>query len=286
MLMMTAVMMTNPCLLTLSENYKGHRGGKTLNIPPPLPSHLNIFTDILYRSACIKNMLLPLNLSRRDTEYFMQRKYRLYIAINHLDSSSPYSIIRAAVLPSQRHDRVYQTAVAVQKMTGSILYGKCSCIAGRCSSCNHVAALLFKVDDINRDLSSKGNRGPSCTSLPATWNVPCPQKVDPKPVRELEVIKPTIGKVAREHADYEPIDRISGYVSMQRVMKLRTSLSTTQGESLAFHQVWPATPDVRQEALLVENQFTKWHKRREVTDSDNGVKNMKLYEWYSCRFEQ
>ena len=47
-------------------------------------------------------------------------------------------IIRATVLPSQRNDTQYKTAVAVNRTNGTVLAATCSCIAGKCSACNHM----------------------------------------------------------------------------------------------------------------------------------------------------
>ena len=48
-------------------------------------------------------------------------------------------------------------------------------------------------------------------------------------------------------------------------MKLRDDLTENVGETLGFHQIWPATSDIRQEAQLVK-QFTDWHARNDNTD--------------------
>ena len=106
--------------------------------------------------------------------------------------SSLYSVIRAAVVPSQKLKCIYKTAVAINKTSGIVLFGHCTCMAGKSSSCNHVAALLFKLDDHNRTLASKGcGSGLSSTSLPSVWNVPKSGKLPPTPIKKLEVVKPT-----------------------------------------------------------------------------------------------
>ena len=170
--------------------------------------------------------------------------------------------MRAAVIPSQKLKSTYKTAVAIHKTSGHIFCGFCTCIAGMSSSCNHVAALLFKLDD-HSDVVTQGNRGPSSTSLPDTWNVPRPMKLPPTRVKELEVVKPKLvqSNVTPAKRTYEPVDQTAGYVSMKRVMQLQSDLTSRMGESLGFHQVWPSIPDVRQESLLV-HQFTRWHRDR------------------------
>ena len=62
-------------------------------------------------------------------------------------------IVRAAVMPSQKCGEAYTTAITVNKTNGQVLYGTCTCIAGK-SACNHTAALMFAIDDANRTRES------------------------------------------------------------------------------------------------------------------------------------
>ena len=59
------------------------------------------------------------------------------------------------------------------------------------STCNHVAAILFKVDFAwQRGLTNK-----SCTSLPCEWAFPKSRKLlENKPVAELDWRKPAFAK--------------------------------------------------------------------------------------------
>ena len=186
-----------------------------------------------------------------------EKGYRIYhaqkvrnVAVHRADTDC-YDIVRATVMPSQRQDREYRTSVAVHRSLGEVTYGYCTCVAGKCSTCNHVAALLFHLDNYNRSR-------PSCTSLPCQWKKPPQGKNSPQKVTKLKIEKPKIGHTTKELVRFEPMDRIRGYVSMNRVMQLRKDLSACHTGTLGFHQVWPETVDVRQEAQLVD-QLTKWH---------------------------
>jgi len=130
-----------------------------------------------------------------------ERGYRLFnskkvqcLSIHGVTSTSVYCIVRATVLPSQKSG-AYKTAIALNKTNGQVIYGSCTCVAGN-SACNHTAALMFAVDDMNRTHASQGSsRGPSSTSLPRKWGVPAKPRKDPTPVNMLEVVKPKYGKV-------------------------------------------------------------------------------------------
>ena len=108
-----------------------------------------------------------------------EKGYRLFhgkkvcnVMTHHIQETSTYTIVRAAVTASQR-DKIYKTNVAISNVSGEVIYGYCTCIAGRCSTCNHVAALLFYIDEHNR--TSKSNN-PTCTSKPCQWKKPGTQK--------------------------------------------------------------------------------------------------------------
>ena len=176
-----------------------------------------------------------------------EKGYRIFhagyvqtVAIHAVSNESTYCIVRAMVLPSQRQNPQYKTAVGIIKTTGEVKHGYCTCIAGKSSSCNHVAALLFYIDDANRKQTTTCTTA-TCTSLPCTWKVP-------KAAHSLDITKPSINHSASKKKRHEPLDRVAGYVSIKRVMKLRDDLTENVGETLGFHQIWPATSDIRQEA--------------------------------------
>ncbi len=109
-----------------------------------------------------------------------EKGYRIYdakrvkaVSIHNLSPDSLFCVIRATVVPSQRTDRLYTTHIVVHKSTADITYATCTCTAGKGQSCNHIAALTFFVEAHFRIFSTQcTSTSPSCTSLPAKWNVP------------------------------------------------------------------------------------------------------------------
>ena len=131
--------------------------------------------------------------------------------------TSSYSIIRAAVLPSQKQTEFYQVHIAANTTTGTALHATCTCIAGKCGACNHVAAQMFALDNHNRSAST-----PSCTSLPSQWNVPRRKATS---VKDLQVVKPVLGKSQRGTTKPSPaVDPKVGYVSVARIKSLQEDL--------------------------------------------------------------
>ena len=184
-----------------------------------------------------------------------EKGYRIYhakkvtnVTMHPVNDDSTYSIVRALVKASQR-DQFYTSSVAIRKCDGEIIYGYCTCIAGKCSSCNHVAALLFYVDEHNRTATTQR---PSCTSLPCQWKKPS------KAITQLDIVKPKLGQTTKKSVHADPVDRFRGYVSIERVMGLRRDLAESNAGTLGFFQVWPETTDIRQKAQLA-NQFSRWH---------------------------
>ena len=173
-----------------------------------------------------------------------KREYRLFdskkvqgLSVHDVNSTSVYCIIRATVLPSQKAG-AYKTAITVNKTNGQIIYGSCTCVAGS-SACNHTAAVMFAVDDIQRSRATHGNSGgPSLTSLPRKWGVTARPKNEPIPVQKLEVTKPKYGKVSQHThpSDIQPVDPKLSTVSIRRVMSLRDDLQRNCTDKILFRQ--------------------------------------------------
>ena len=79
-----------------------------------------------------------------------EKGYRIFharkvksVAVHRISTDSFYSVVRACA--SQRHDRMYETSVALHKNLGKVLYCYCTCVAGKCSACNHVAVLHSRL---------------------------------------------------------------------------------------------------------------------------------------------
>ena len=79
-----------------------------------------------------------------------------------ISERSKFCYIRANVLPSFKlNEKHHKTWVLLENEIGSICSAGCTCIAGLGQCCNHVAALLFKIDDAIK----LGCNSLTCTSM-------------------------------------------------------------------------------------------------------------------------
>jgi len=137
----------------------------------------NIFSYILEKKAF-------------STEYLGQYKVRK--AYSHFESgfvhevvSSPTPtgnvVLYSAVTPSTKVREQPHKVWVVCKPTGEILGGYCGCTAGYSKCCNHIIAVLYKVDFANQ----KGYSNPSCTEVACYWNETSRKDVKPQKVKEM-----------------------------------------------------------------------------------------------------
>lgn len=106
-----------------------------------------------------------------------------------------------------------------------------------------MAGLMFMVDDWNRQISNSDT--PTCTSMPAQWNVPKRQSTEVLRVADLETVKPEYGKI-KEPRCFNPMQSMDaeiGEVTIRRITKLREDLAQYHSGNLLLHHVWPIEPD-------------------------------------------
>ncbi|CAB4045439.1 Poly P3, partial [Paramuricea clavata] len=104
------------------------------------------------------------------------------IKLSIIDATSNYCFVKAKILPSMRTNRVYETWISVVKETAKVLSAVCNCTAGLGEACNHIAALLFAVEDYAKTYNQPSSSSTSCTSKPYEWNKPRSRKLSPKEI--------------------------------------------------------------------------------------------------------
>ena len=87
------------------------------------------------------------------------------------------------VTPSQRLRDEHHSLWILCDKTGEILCGYCSCTAGLSKCCNHLIAVLYKVEYANtHELTN-----PACTDVPCSWNNKGNADVEAKKVKDIHI---------------------------------------------------------------------------------------------------
>lgn len=103
------------------------------------------------------------------------------ILYHEVEPASSYCFLKADCRPSQRiNDPPHNLWICVTKSNGKIKSAHCDCMAGMSETCNHIAALLFRLEAAVR----LGLTNMSCTSKPCEW---LPNRTEVKPVKIKDV---------------------------------------------------------------------------------------------------
>ncbi|XP_071506667.1 uncharacterized protein [Diadema antillarum] len=127
---------------------------------------------------------------------YFNSKWLHEIFYHPISAESEVSVLKAQCTPSLAVKNIpHSVWVAIDKSSGKIYSAYCSCFAGLGSSCNHVAALVFKLDHAFMTGVSQ-NRHLPCTSKVCSWNVysgGAAAVLHGKPVCEMQWVKPSYG---------------------------------------------------------------------------------------------
>ena len=104
--------------------------------------------------------------------------------------SSAYCFLKSDCRPTERlNDPPDKLWACILKKSSKVLSAYCSCMAGMSGTCNHVAALLFRVEAAVR----LGLTNPSCTTKSCEW-LPNRKNVQPTKVKNLSFSRDDFGK--------------------------------------------------------------------------------------------
>ena len=129
-----------------------------------------------------------------DTEYIGQYKARKaysYFMSGFVHKlfvhqlSGDKILLKGKVTPSQKLSQDPRQVWVLCHNTGNVLCGYCTCTAGFAECCNHVVALLYKVECAN----SKGMIDPACTDVACSWNVSTQRNVRFMKIKDVEIRK-------------------------------------------------------------------------------------------------
>ena len=108
-------------------------------------------------------------------------KGRQYFASGHVknmndNSREGHYFLKATIMASYTQNVVYHASLTLATPSGKVKDASCNCKASSMGRCNHIAALLFALEDYSIQF-----RYESCasTSKQCTWNVGRKSKRDP-----------------------------------------------------------------------------------------------------------
>lgn len=117
------------------------------------------------------------------------------IEYHSLPGSPGLSYVRAQVLPSMKKGKKYLVRICLVE-NGDVHTAHCVCPAGLGGRCNHVAGLLYALEEFVREGLREASSVP-CTSRLQAWNKPRPRNVPPSRVYEVRALKEEYGKKKR-----------------------------------------------------------------------------------------
>ena len=101
-------------------------------------------------------------------------------------------LVRAKVLPSMVKTKIYAVRIFI-KENGEVHTAYCICPAGLAGTCNHIAGLLYALEEFVRHGLREESKLP-CTSKLQVWNRPRGRRVPPSHVVEVIAVKEEFGK--------------------------------------------------------------------------------------------
>lgn len=105
------------------------------------------------------------------------------VYVSKCSSNANHYFLKGHVCPSQRlRNDDYRVILFVEgKQDPKILTSWCTCTAGAGEVCNHVIAVLYKVNFAHQN----GYISPACTSMPQGWNIGTKKEVEPSKICHL-----------------------------------------------------------------------------------------------------
>ncbi|KAL5005873.1 hypothetical protein ScPMuIL_017031 [Solemya velum] len=142
-----------------------------------------------------------------------------------------FYFLKAKVVPSYSQTSPYNVSVTLNMTTASVVDASCDCKASAMGRCNHVAALLFALEDFTVQF---GFEGLACTSDVCKWNVGRKKKKNPKPAHELRYNKKSAPDRIIEH-DPRPTTSMTQDAEDDFINTFIKTLPSTREDSVFEH---------------------------------------------------
>ena len=156
--------------------------------------------------------------------------------LSHLHENGKH-FIKSKVLPSMKKQSVYSCHIVLSSF-GNVLRGQCGCPAGTDGRCNHVAAIMFALEDYCKERSK--NSTESCTSKPCKWSVPSKRTGSVVPLAHMKFAKHDYNK--------------------RRKLRCFTTLQTDRDVRAPHQREWPQSKVANMLSLVQEYQNKSGNK--------------------------
>lgn len=122
-------------------------------------------------------------------------------------------------------NKVYRVHVCLCQSIAEVKSAFCVCVSGLEGSCNHVAGLMYALENFVR-LGLREESKLACTSKLQLWNRPRKQKVPPSKISSVRLVKEEYGKQkkARKQPRYDPRPTNLRLVDPSRIARLQAEL--------------------------------------------------------------
>ena len=216
-------------------------------------SYLDIlkFSEISGRSSSVEK---PID---RGYRFFFDG----YVFDEEVSSVKDKVTVKCCCFRSMKKNEPPHRLHVVLDTDGKVISGKCSCVAGVAGQCNHVYALLYKVEHVVKMKATSFERKKTCTEKASEWQKSRTDGIRSDPVVMSHVVKPKFGSepsgikptlyearagnalgnlnIAGHLAKLQQINPLFGVCqtvgAMSSQVKTRNGLTVPKGSPLSYH---------------------------------------------------
>lgn len=136
-----------------------------------------------------------LSFRRLDKGYRFFKDSHVQVIDHPLPQTPGLCLVRSKVLPSMMKSKIYAVRLFI-KDNGEVHTAYCICHAGLAGTCNHIAGLLYALEEFVQ-LGLREESKLPCTSKLLVWNRLRGRKLPPSHVVEVAAVKEEFGKCKR-----------------------------------------------------------------------------------------
>lgn len=231
---------SDPFVQTLKQ-VKNLKDGWTTNIRLVPEIKLQDISDYLIAAhditVQVKNGVYEQFSRETMSRYKALRSYDLWesghignIRFNPLENIESFCAVKCDANPSgDTSGTQYDVVIILNCDGGKPVGASCTCVAGLGEACTHVAGLLFAIEDfVSRGFKDLPDDLATTEKL-CKWIVPKGTVVDPKPINDVDVVKPSHGKQKKEKlynaSKYNPVPENKRDVIYDDLVTLKQTLS-------------------------------------------------------------